>query len=412
LTRIPKLLLLAILVLAAPVVLAACGDENDDVDPQQVLEETFTNDETVSSGTLDVSLSGSVEGEQSGNGELSLTGAFQGDPEDPTAFPQFDLDASGSIEGEAAAGTGTFSVDDAGLTATEDNMYVTYQGTTYELGSDIFEQFRSLVEQAAAQAQAGATGEEGATTQSLDQQCTTLIEQAGGNPDACDTLDIWSWFELSNEGTEDVEGTDTIHVHGDVDIPAAIENINATIEAAEIEGAETIPEEDASAADDAVTEAGFDVYSGVDDRLLRGLDLNLGIDPTAVPEADTEGVENVTVDLSLRIGGVNEEQTIEAPADAQPIDDLLSQFGLSESDIQSALEGYSTQFGIGGLGTTGFGGSTDLGGGGLGGGGGGGGLGGGGGGAGGAGGISDKYFDCVAQSKSANPFKECEKFLE
>jgi hypothetical protein len=406
LTRTRKLLLLAILVLVAPVVLAACGDENDDVDPQQVLEETFTNDETVSSGTLDISLSGSVEGEQTGSGELSLTGAFQGDAEDPTAFPQFDLDASGSIEGEAAAGTGSFSVDDAGLTATEDNMYVTYQGSTYELGSDLFEQFRSLVEQAAAQAQAqaGATGEEGATTASLDEQCTMLIEQAGGNPDACDTLDIWSWFELSNEGTEDVEGTDTIHVHGDVDIPAAVENINATIEAAEIEGATPIPEEDASAADDAVTEAGFDVYSGVDDRLLRGLDLNLGIDPTAIPEADAEGVENVDVDFSFRIGGVNEEQTIEAPTDAQPIDDLLSQFGLSEADIQSALEGYSTQFGIGGLGTTGFGGSTDLGGGGLG--------GGGGGGGGGAGGVSDKYFDCVAQSKSANPFKECERFLE
>ncbi len=80
----------------------------------------------------------------------------------------------------------------------------------------------------------------------------------------------------------------------------------------------------------------------------------------------------------MRLGGVNEEQTIEAPTDAQPIDDLLSQFGLSEADIEAALEGYSTQFGIGGLGTTGLGGSTDLGGGGLGGSGGGGGGGGGG----------------------------------
>jgi hypothetical protein len=402
LTRIRKLFVLALLVCVAPVVLAARGDKNDDVDPEQVLEETFTNDETISSGTLSLDLSGSVEGEQAGSGELSLTGAFQGDPEDPMAFPQFELDASGSIEGEAATGTGSFSVDDAGLTATEDNMYVTYQGTTYELGTEIFEQFRSLVEQAAAQAQTGTTGEEGATAaESFDEQCQTLVEQAGGDTAACDELDVFSWFELSNEGTEDVEGTDTIHVHGDVDIPAMIENINATIEASGIEGASTIPEEDATAAEEAVTEASFDVYSGVDDDLLRGLDLNLGFDPTAVPEADAEGVESVGIDFSMRIGGVNEEQTIEAPADAQPIDDLLSQFGLSEDDISGALEGYGTQFGLGGIGATGLGGSTDLGG-------------GGGGGAGGAGGgaIDDRYFDCVAEAPPAKAFDQCEKFLE
>jgi hypothetical protein len=406
LTRIRKLFVLALLVCVAPVVLAACGDENDDVDPEQVLEETFTNDETISSGTLSLDLSGSVEGEQAGSGELSLTGALQGDPEDPTAFPQFELDASGSIEGEAAAGTGSFSVDDAGLTATEDNMYVTYQGTTYELGTEIFEQFRSLVEQAQSQVQAGTTGEEGATAaESFDQQCQTLVEQAGGDTAACDTLDVFSWFELSNEGTEDVEGTDTIHVHGEVDVPAMIENINATIEASGIEGATTISEEDATAAEDAITEATFDVYSGADDRLLRGLDLNLGLDPTAVPEADAEGVESVSIDFSMRLGGVNEEQTIEAPADAQPIDDLLSQFGLSEDDISSALEGYGTQFGLGGIGATGLGGATDdLGGGGLGG-------GGGGGGGGGLDADTQAYFDCVAETP-ADQLQKCDRFLE
>jgi hypothetical protein len=401
LTRIRRLFLLAILVLVAPVVLAACGDENDDVDPEQVLTETFTNDTQVSSGTFDIELSGSVEGAQAGNGELTLSGAFQGDSEDPTAFPQFDLDASGSIEGEAAAGTGTFSVDDAGLAATEDNMYVTYQGTTYELGSEIFEQFRTLAEQASAQAMAGATGEEGATAaENFDQQCATLIEQAGGNTAACEEIDVFSWFELSNEGTEEIEGEDAIHVHGDVDIPAAVENINAAIEASEIEGATPIPEEDATQADEAISEATFDVYSGAEDRLLRGFDLNLGIDPTAIPEADAEGVETISFDFSTRLGGINEEQTIEAPADAQPIDDLLGQFGLSESDISAALEGYTSQFGLGGLGTPDLGGSTDLGGGGL------------GGGGGGAGGASDRYLDCIAEANPAQAFEECQQFLE
>ena len=403
LTRIRKLLLLAILALAAPVVLVACGgDDSSDIDPEQVLRETFSNDEEVSSGTIDISLGGSVEGEQGGNGEVSLSGPFQSDPDDPSALPQFDLTAS--LSGEAMGTSASF---EGSLTVTEDNMYIEYQGTTYEVGSELFDTFRSLVEQAAAQTAAGATGEEGATQPSFSEQCSTLLGSVGGNTAACDTIDVFSWFELTNEGEEDVEGASTIHIHGSVDIPAMIDNINATVEAAEIPGATAIPEETATQIEDAVSELTFDVYSGTDDRLLRGLDLNVAVDPTAIPEAEASGVTGISGDFSTRLGGVNEPQTIDAPSDAQPLDDLLSQFGLSTADLEAALSGYTTQFGLGGLGTTGLGGSTDdLG---LGGGGGGGGLGS----AGGGGGSDelDAYSQCILESTSNNPFKECEDKL-
>jgi hypothetical protein len=405
LTRIRKLLLLGVLALAAPVFLVACGDENSDLDPKQVLIDTFTNDEKVTSGTIDLSLSGSLEGTPSGSGEASISGPFQGDPDDENSLPQFDFTAS--LSGDAQTPTGDASVSfDGGLTATEDNMYVEYQGTTYELGSDLYGQFRDIVEQAAAQAQAGATGADGATAaEAFDQQCASLLEMVGGSDAACETIDVWSWFELTNEGTEEVEGADTVHIHGEVDIPGMIENVNAAIEASDIEGAEPITDDDASQIEDAVESITFDVYSGVEDDLLRGFDLAVDINGAAIPTEDLgegESIDSISGEFSSRIGGVNEEQTIEAPADAQPLEDLLGQFGLSEADVNSILEGYTSQFGLGalggGLGATGAGGS--LGGGAAAGGGGGGGS------------IDDAYFNCIAESKAANPFEECEQFLE
>ena len=391
-TRMRKLFLLSMLVLVAPVVLAACGgDDTADIDPEQVLNETFTNDEQVSSGTIDITLGGSVEGEQSGSGEATLSGSFQGSEEDPATLPQLDLTAT--VDGEAA---GTSVGFEGGLVVTEDNLFIEYQGTNYEAGAELFDSFRSVVEMAASQAAAGATGEEG-STQSFTEQCATLLEAAGGNADACDTVDVYSWFELENEGEEEVEGAPTIHIHGTVDIPAMIENINATIAAADIPTATEIPEETASQIEDAVSELSFDVYSGVDDRLLRGLDLNVTVDPSAIPDASESGVTGVTGNFSTRIGAVNEPQTIDAPSDAQPLDDLLSQFGLDSAALQEALGGYMSQVGIGGLGATGAGGSTDFG-------------------AGGGGGgnaddaLAQLYLQCLAEAKGPQDIKDCDAF--
>ena len=323
--------------------LAACGDDNADLDPATVLVETLGNDEHVSSGTFDFTLGGSVEGTQSATGDVSLSGAFQSDPDDPAAIPQLQLDGSASGD---AAGT---SVDfEGGLIVTDGNAYITYQDETYELGASLYNAFTAMAAQTMA-AQGGlglgatgaedaaptegATGAEGATAG----QCPVLMEQAGGNPEACDQIDALSWFDLTNEGTEEIEGADTVHIHGTVDVPTMIDNINATITAAEIPEVEEIPEETATQIEDAVSELSFDVFSGAEDRLLRGFDLNFVVDASAVEGAEDSGVTSAEFDISTRLGDVNSVQTIEAPTDAQPIDDLLEQFGLSSETIQSAL---------------------------------------------------------------------------
>ena len=127
-----------------PVLIAGCGgDDESDVDPQTVLDETFGNDERVSSGDLSLSLGGSAEGDAGGSFEASLSGPFQGDPDNPAAIPQ--LDWTGSISAEGAGQSINF---EGGVTVTEDNAYVEYGGNAYEVGAETFAQFKELADQA------------------------------------------------------------------------------------------------------------------------------------------------------------------------------------------------------------------------------------------------------------------------
>ena len=56
-------------------------------DPNQVLKETFSNPTKISSGNLDIDLSGSAEGTQSGSLTATIDGPFQSDKTNPTRSP-------------------------------------------------------------------------------------------------------------------------------------------------------------------------------------------------------------------------------------------------------------------------------------------------------------------------------------
>jgi hypothetical protein len=308
LTRITLLLTAAAALLVA-VLLSGCdlfGGDGDE-DPDQVLEETFENDETVSSGVLDVTIEGSAEGEQGGSFSANLNGAFQGEEGEAATLPQLDLTASADAEGAGQE----FSFE-GGVVATEDNGYVEYQGETYEVGTDTFEQLKRSFEQQAEAA--GATGEDA-------EDPGAALEQLGVDPSG--------WLtNLENEGTEDIEGTEAIHIHGDANVEQIIEDFTTLAEQAPTGTADIPSAEELQQVTAAVDEASIDVYSGESDRLLRGLDLNLSIDPSAVAAGAVVPIESVDLGFSLRLSGVNEPQTIEAPAEARPIEDLLRQFGL------------------------------------------------------------------------------------
>jgi hypothetical protein len=309
--------------LLVPAAIAGCGGDDDggstDEDPQTVIDETFNNDQTVSSGNVTMSASISAEGEQGGSFEGSLSGPYQSNPEDPTAVPQLDWTVSASGEGAGAA-VGDFS---AGLVITEDNAFVEYNDEAYEVGT---EQFAQLKESYEAQTE-GATDAEGASFQDA---CAQAVEQAGGDPTAACDIDPTTWLtDLTNEGTEDVGGTDSIHIHGNADVQQMLTDIGELVAAVPSAGAQGFDPSQLGLLSGAVSDATVDVYSTVDDHLLSKIEVALALDLSALgAAASAVPVETLDLDFTVEIADINEEQTIEAPTDAKPIDELTEGFDI------------------------------------------------------------------------------------
>ena len=306
-----KLLALALCIaLGAGFLIAGCG--GGDEDPEDVLTATFSGEHQVDSGTIDISVSGAVEGATGGNFDASVSGPFQAEG---TEFPQFDLTVSAS--GEGVGQTLDF---EGGLTSTGDAMYVNYNGTDYEVDEATFKQVQENYE--ASQA------ENADDTGSFQEQCQAAAEQGGVDPSLCELDPLSLVTNLENEGEEDVEGTATTHVHGDLNLEEVARLAGEAI-AASPQGAFLPPEaiDQATAqVTDAVDEASFDVYSGTEDDTLRRLDINLGV--TAPDDAAVAvPIEGADATLSIVLGAVNEPQTIEAPADPRPFEELTEELG-------------------------------------------------------------------------------------
>jgi hypothetical protein len=303
--------LVAALVIAVPIpaAVAGCGggSSSNNEDPNQVLKETFENSTKVTSGHLNISLSGSAEGTTSGSLTATVDGPFQGDSSNPNSFPQLDLSAKIS-----ASGAGQSFSFDGSLIATKDNAYVEYQGQAYEVGTAVFKKFAQAYEQQAAQAQGGQSG-------------SSFFKQFG--------IDPANWLtNVSNEGTTDVEGTSTIHVHGDADVPQIVSDLGKVAQRAPGSTASALSPAQIKQIQSAIKSASVDVYSGTSDKLLRKLTLALTIQP---PASANSSVSSVNVDFSVTLSDVNSPQTITAPTNAKPIRDLLGQLGISNLPLGS-----------------------------------------------------------------------------
>jgi hypothetical protein len=330
-----KLLSITTAALLGSGLLAACGgDGGGDEDPQQVLDQTTLSG--VDSANIDLSLSGSAEGDQGGSFDASVSGPVQGGK---GGFPQFDL--TGQLSAEGAGQSFDF---DGGLISTGDAAFVNYQDTDYEVPANVFNQ----IKQASEKAQRQQKQTEGLSpSEAFQEGCTQSLVQQGADQstasDACDIDFKGLLTNLSNEGDADVEGEETIHISGDADVDQIATDfgdlMKATPQGAQLPQSQI--DQVIGQVTDAVDEATIDVYSGKEDHILRKLDASVKISP---PEsAASAGVDSVSVDFSLTLSGVGEEQTIEAPSGAKPLSDLTGQLPLS---------------GLGGLGGLGGGGGA------------------------------------------------------
>jgi hypothetical protein len=272
---------------AALALLAGCGGGADDsTDPQELLTETFSGDGQVESGVLDISVDAAAEGDGGGSLTASLSGPFEST--DPEKLPLIDVDASVDLE----AGPDSQSIE-GGVTVVEDGAYVTTGGQAYQVDQATYD---SLVQAFAQSAQ---------QQDSSTEQGSAIFDQLGIDPS--------TWItDVTNEGTEDVDGTETIHISGTPDVSRILEDAQRLDPTGSAAGAGS-----ASQLADSVQSSSVDVYTGADDKILRKLDL-------AIELADPGGSgQTVTFSLSIGISAVNEDQTIEAPADAKPLDDLI-----------------------------------------------------------------------------------------
>jgi hypothetical protein len=326
LTRIRTLVAVLAIALPVPAVVAGCGGSSSNTeDPQKVLDETFNNPTKITSGKLAIGLDGSAQGQQSGSFKATISGPFEAEENDPTAFPQFDLTAnvSGSSGGPSISFNGS-------LIATKDNAYVEYQNQAYEVGSDVFQQFTKSYAQTAKQNQG--------------QKSQSVFDRFGIDPSA--------WLtNVSNEGTTDVEGTDTIHIHGDADVAKIFSDLQ---KASQQTGGTTqqVTPQQLDQIKSAVKQASIDVYSGTDDHLLRKLALSLQIAPPAGTGAT---VSTVNVNFSITFSDVNQPQTITAPSNSKPISELLNQLGISGlPGVGGSTGGFGVPGGSGGAGSSAY----------------------------------------------------------
>jgi hypothetical protein len=302
-TRTRALVVLGISV-ASALLVAACGGGGNKEDPQQVIHETFSNPTPIRSGTLDLDVRIETSGgDNPGTLEVKLGGRFQGRPNGQ--FPEFDFDVSLKAEGGSQTISGT-----GGLTSTGQGAFVNFQGTEYAVPQQLYDEFVTSYTQL--QGQHGSQG--GGLLRRLN-------------------IDLANWLtDLKNDGTEDVEGTNTIHVSGKANISQIVDDLKTIAQKA----GSTVGNVNLSQLgqlNDVIQSGDVDVNSGESDKLLRRLQLSFDLKP---PAGTPGAPDSLTFDMQLNLADVNKPQTIPAPANAQPLENLLRQHGIN---LGNALRG-------------------------------------------------------------------------
>ncbi|HET7417421.1 MAG TPA: hypothetical protein VFJ61_07355 [Solirubrobacterales bacterium] len=353
-------------------IFAACGGGSSDSsneDPQKVVENASL--EGVKSGEIDLSLNVTAEGDEGGEIDLSLSGPFEAG--DKTELPQLEMtaEAEGSASGE--------DIDfDGKVTLLKDRGFIEYEGTPYEVDPTTYGFLTSAFEQAQQQ-----EGSEADVTACQEAAEGIKFSQFADN--------------LENEGTEDVDGTSTTKVSGDLNVDGAINALVKLTEdpacSSQLEAAGPLPigelEEAKGMISKAIKKSHVEIAVG-DDDIVRKFAMELAIEP---PEAKGEKVE---LEMDLSLSGVNEEQSFSSPDNAKPLEALFKKIGVNPLELLQGVEGNE---GIGGLleGLTGgsSGGESSSGGGSE------------------AGSASQKeYVQCLQQAKTPADLQKCARLLE
>lgn len=317
-SRIRIIALLASIAALALALTACGGGSGSSEEPQAVIENASLKG--VKSGNLDLQLEVKSEGKKGGDLKVKLSGPFQAGVKESLPELAIQAEAKGEVSGKPVDFEG-------GLTLLSDRAFVEYKGTEYEVDPTTFGFVKSGFEQAQ-QEGGGKSGE------------ITACQKAATGLKVGDFVD-----NLKNEGSADVEGTETTKVSGDLNTAGAVEAVTKLSEnpacASQLEAAGSLPLAKLKAAkgqlSKAIKKAHADVYVGKD-NIIRKIALELTV------EMEGEAVE---VNLELALGNVNEEQKISAPANAKPLEGLFKELGVNPVELLEGLNG--GEAGLGGV---------------------------------------------------------------
>lgn len=309
----PLLVLFALLACAFGV--ASCGgDDGGDVDVDQVLRQTFGEDKDIKSGRLDLSLRLDAEGLAQLRGPITarLSGPFESTGAD--TLPRFAFEAEANLAGQELR---------AGATSTGESGFVSFQGQAYEMSDELYKQFKDGY---AEEARKSEGDDEGVSFRSLG-------------------IDPQRWLrDPEYVDKAEVGGAETLHLRSGIDIARLLEDVNRILGRAEqIQGqrARQLTEEERRQIEESISDADLELWTGEEDKILRRLNVRLKFE---VPEERRERAQGLTggvIAFDLGLGGINDEQKIEGPSDARPLDELLQ--GLQSGRAQPGSGGGEAQ---------------------------------------------------------------------
>lgn len=300
-TRIFTLLAI-VATLALTLVAAGCGGDEgggSSEEARALLEKAFS--QQVDSADIKLDAKAEFDGLAQLAGPLSLTleGPFKSDG--PRDLPVLDWKIEAAGAGQEFA---------AGLVVTDDNAYITYQGESYEVGPELFAQFKQQY-----------------AAQQPDEQPT--LKSLG--------LDPTTWLEDPQlEDGEDIGGDPTRAVTGSVDVEQVIRDFiefsksDAFRRQLEAQGRslpqfEEPTDEEIQKIEDAIDELTLQV--NVDDNdIARRLAIQADF---TVPEDQVQdgGIKGGSVSFGYVFNEVGIEPEVQAPENARPLSELTQQFG-------------------------------------------------------------------------------------
>jgi hypothetical protein len=293
-----RLAVALLLALAPALVLSACGGSSAP-SAQSLVNDTFSSRATINSARVDLALAVSGSGSKGSSKPLSLhlTGPFQSKGEGK--FPSFSLQLRLTASGHALA---------AGATSTGSALYVELGGTWFSLPAGAF----GALQQSYAQA----------TKSSSSAKTRSAFASLGIEPS--------HWLsEPTNAGTATIGGAQTYHVTAAVNAPALLNDVSKFSQSAGALGVSSLPGAGSlspaviSELSKSINSAHVDIYTGKSDHILRRLDLTASVSSTPQTQAALGGLTSATITFSLQFSGINQPQTISAPASPKPFSQLL-----------------------------------------------------------------------------------------